>query len=447
MKQIRLKPGCRYLRLGAALLSLTMTACSFWSALPSADEQAVKLAETLEQGAYKSINRYSVESRREVWQHGQSELDVVLTSPTEHGNYPLIIYLPGLGESAEAGKVWQEHWAQAGYVVFSLQAVEAAKALQALETKFSEDDETENEPALRADEIDRELPEADERLKRAEDLHQRRSPTARNSELRYLGREYFSDSNLERRLAHLYWAYQQFKNRAAARQAPYVSADLSKVILAGYELGAQTVAAASGETFTIRRPENNGLEPAAVIVLSPAVDLATGNTRARFQALKPPMLVITGTRDNDPYAISSAAARTGIWEHAPAGNKLLLLLQDAGHRLLAGSESGGRFGRENARERMGGIFSSDTGWDGRSSGRSGSRRSSADSSFMSRGVIDAPFDRERPRPDLGYKHVAAVLSVSTAFLDLQSKHDEFAKSWLGDRANLWLGKAGSLKTK
>lgn len=53
----------------------------------------------------------------------------------------------------------------------------------------------------------------------------------------------------------------------------------------------------------------------------------------------------------------------------------------------------------------------------------------------------------RKDPDLGYKHVAAIFSTSTAFLDAVVKNDPFARAWLDDKANQWLGKAGVLRNK
>ena len=46
-----------------------------------------------------------------------------------------------------------------------------------------------------------------------------------------------------------------------------------------------------------------------------------------------------------------------------------------------------------------------------------------------------------------YNQVAAIFSVSTAFLDLVCKHDSVAGSWLSTKANPWLDKSASLKIK
>lgn len=45
------------------------------------------------------------------------------------------------------------------------------------------------------------------------------------------------------------------------------------------------------------------------------------------------------------------------------------------------------------------------------------------------------------------KHIAAVFSISGAFLDSVSKSDTLAQSWLSQKANQWLKKPSNLKIK
>ncbi len=430
-------------RIGITLLMFLISACSLLPSAPSVEEQTEKLAGVLAKGAYKPITKFQIQNIQDVWLHNQSELEISLTAPSETGSYPLIIYLPGLGEDAKAGRFWREAWAKAGYVVFSIQALKTAKALKALESKQGEDKILDDTDALPPDEVDFELPAADERLSLSKD-RRRNSRSARNSELRYLGHEYFAVENLQNRLQQLFWAYQQFKIRASTHQPLYASADLSRVVLAGYELGSQTVSAIAGEHFDTDLPRDKDLKPVAAILLSPPVDVATGNMHSRFQALNLPILVITGSEDNDPYTISSASARTGIWDYAPTGDKYLLLLQGAGHRLLSGSEMGGRFSQERSGGWLGSAFTHDS--DSNHGSRSGNR-STTDPLSPPEGIIDDSYERNRKNETIGYKHVAAVMSVSSAFLDMLLKRDEFAQSWLSEKANPWLGRVGSLKSK
>jgi hypothetical protein len=145
-------------------------------------------------------------------------------------------------------------------------------------------------------------------------------------------------------------------------------------------------------------------------------------------------LVVTGTEDNDPYAISSASVRTSLWEHAAAGGKYLLMLQSAGHQVLAGSEVNSRFaaGRRGLsdQEQFGGS-------------QLGRRNPNANQGLIA-GLMG---DRGRRNIEQSYKQVAAVASVSSAFLDAVVKNDEFARFWLADKSNAWLGNAGQIKQR
>lgn len=128
--QIRKQARC-LLIVYVTVLSLVLNACSFFGGLPSQDEQSQKLVETMEKG-YAPARGFMIDSSREVWMHNGTELEVVMTMPTAPGSYPLIIYLPGLGEDAKAGLLWRETWAKAGYAVFSLQSVAVGQALKEL---------------------------------------------------------------------------------------------------------------------------------------------------------------------------------------------------------------------------------------------------------------------------------------------------------------------------
>lgn len=426
-----------------ALLVLSLGACSFFGAsLPSSNEQVGKLAEAMEKGGYAPVRGLEIDSSHDIWMHGRTELEVAMTAPTAPGSYPLIIYLPSLGEDAKAGRLWRETWAKAGYAVFSMQPLMIGQALKALGPALAEPGGPDDGERLGPDEDGMAPPEETDGGWFGE-KRRRPSRTARNSEMRYLGHEYFGADNLKNRMEQLFWAYQQLKIRAGLRQPLFASADFSRVILAGYDLGAQTVTAVLGENFEAALPSSAELKPMAAMVLSPSVNLATGNVRSRFQKLNLPMLIVTGTEDNDPYAIGSGTVRTAVWEYAPAGGKYLLLLNNAGHRLLAGAEMGGRFGWQE-QDGFGGSPGGGLGGSGRPGGMGGR---GMDGGGPPGGMMIGGPGGERRNPDLGYKHVAAIFSASTAFLDAVVKNDEFARFWLDDKASNWLGKAGSLRIR
>lgn len=419
-----------------------LVACSSRPPLPSEEDQQEKLAEALSNGAYKTARNFPVDAVHDIWMYQQTELEVELLGPKVPGSYPLIIYLPSLGEDARAGRLWRETWAKAGYLVFSMQPIQTSQALKALEAERRFDNPQQapdDEDTAFADENAEPRPD-ESRDSWFGEKRKRPSRSARESEIRYVGHQYFAVENLKNRLDHLFWAYRQLHTRVGLRQGLYASADLNNVILAGYDLGAQTVTAALGEAFGTDLPHSDELKPVAAIVLSPSVDLAEGNVRSRFQALKLPMLTITGTEDNDPYAISSTAVRTAVWEQTPAGQKYLLLLNGGGHRLLAGNELGGRFG-------LGGATGDEFGMGGMAAGGGpggGGRRGPPGGGSGPGGMFGKS---ERLDPNLGYKQVAAIASVSSAFLDMLIKKDEFAQAWLLEKAGKWLDRSGSLKTR
>ena len=422
-------------------------ACSTWLGAPSLEAQTEKLSEIQQRGGYQPTRSLAIETLSQRWNNTGAELQVTITAPASPGSYPLIVYLPGLGEDAEAGSLWRETWAKAGYIVFSLQATEIADALKDLQAQTLDDDQTLARQPRHQDEIDRMLPSADDETT----SRQRRGVTeiARNSELRYLGHTHFAPANLQQRLNHLFWCFSRLKQLAQTGQAPFTKANLSKIIVAGFELGAQTTSALAGEQVDISLPRHDDFSPLGYVQLSPVVDLAGGNLRKRFQNLQQPMLVITSPQDEDPYAISSASARSSLWEFAPADRKYLLLLKDAGHRLLAGSDRGDRSQqafRSNAADDFYNPFSNSESGPGHSNKR---QKSSPGTLAGQRYWLDSD-DRENAkqlRQVLGYQQVAAILSVSTAFIDQLCNADANSAYWLNHEANGWLGAAGVLKYK
>ncbi|MCK9608466.1 MAG: hypothetical protein M0R33_18660 [Methylomonas sp.] len=427
------------------LLCLMISACSSRPKLPSPEQQAEKLAQALDDSGYKPTRDFEISSVNDIWRHDQVELEVAMIAPTKPGAYPLIIYLPSLGEDVKAGRLWRENWAKAGYAVFSIQPVSISQALKDLGPQrggspMNSDDSLDDQSIeAKADDSDDSITKDRRRSLRM----------ARDSDLRYLGHQYFAVEALKNRMDQLFWAYQQLKIKAGMKQSLYGSADVSKVILAGYDLGAQTVTAVLGENFNTTLPNSIELKPLAAIVLSPSIDLAEGNARNRFQALNLPILVITGSEDNDPYAISSASVRTGLWEDSPSGDKYLLLLKGGGHRLLSGSGIFSHFDRGETggleSRRHGGLdaagqlneFSNQFGGHGRN------QQNSNDEGMLAWGSGN----KEADKGERAYKQVAAVISTTLAFLDVVFKKDEFARFWLRENANIWLDKTGSIKVR
>jgi hypothetical protein len=441
------------------LLAGLLSACSSAPKIASPEEQAQKLQAVMDKGGYAPASTLDFDSISETWNHDGTELDVLMTAPRQPGKYPLIIYLPSLGENAKAGRLWREAWVKAGYAVFSMQPKAIGQALKELDPKRpgipGKDNPKDNPDEDIADQ-DEDTDKNDQHGKSGKS-DARSSKSARSSELRYLGHEFFAVDALKNRMEQLYWAYQQLSIRVTMGLPLYAAADLGHIVLAGYDLGAQTVTAVLGEDFMTPLPENRAFKVDAAIVLSPSIDLAEGNVRKRFQKLNLPLLVISGSEDNDPYAISSASVRAAVWEFSPPGDKYLLQLTGNVHALLAGKDLGGRFNVKEGQDKE-----DDGGWFGGGSSRGrfdqlsqqyGGGGGNGGSGQHSRGQNNpgnnskTNDNAEQKRQELGYKQVAAVYSSSTAFLDKLLKNDEFAQFWIADKANTWLDRAGILKSR
>jgi len=330
-------------------------------------------------GGYEPRLRFAFRAIREGWRCGAARLQVGMLLPDGTGPYPVVVYLPGLGEGVDAAPLWQEAWARAGYAVVALQPEAAAQALRGLGRGGRRD-------------------------------------------LAGIGRSQFSRKALERRLDQLSWCLAELLERVRRRQPPFAALDLTKVAVAGFDLGAQATAALAGEVALARPSDWNGIRLRSAIVLSPLVDLALGKLNSRFKSIRLPLLAVTGEEDRDPWGISSPSLRPAIWQQGPPGDQYLLLLPAASHRDL-----GGALAVEEPAE--------GDGADWLPQGPEGGRRRSA------------PLEWEaRPRPADG-REQAAIRSVTTAFLDATVKGDAHARRWLQQAAPGWLGPVGVLKVR
>lgn len=192
------------------------------------------------------------------------------------GACPVVVYLPGLGETARAGRRWREAWAQAGYAVLSLQAL-------------------------------------------AEDESAWRSELARSGEFRQLGQERFGSVAAARRVAQLRRVLPQLRQRSELGQL-----DWSHAALAGYELGAQTAL-----DFAAATPDFNWQ---AVLLISPPNASAPADWRL-------PVLLLSGEHDGDPLAqldTGHAAQRQALFRSLP-GPTWQLWLRVMNHAQFSGS--------------------------------------------------------------------------------------------------------------
>jgi len=384
--------GTRCALLLLCALGMALPGCKSTPSLATKPEAAVQ---RLAEHGYRADAHYDTATYRETWLDGETPLDVSVVEPTTHGPFPLIIYLPGLGESAAGGALWRTAWAEAGYSVLTVQPAPLG------------------ESALR-------------------------SEKARAGDFRGLAKEHFSAASLKVRIDHLSFAVLELKRRAGKGLAPYSVIDTRRVALAGFDLGAQTTAALVGEKADGVGSPRADWSIRAAVLLSPYVDLAApGGVSQRFAAISIPVLSVTGTEDADPFGlVSSPGLRRAPWQSMPAGDKYLLLLSSGSHRLLAGvgyTETGAPSALEENEAGQGGNADSPIGAAKRS--RHGAENANRGGSDDARG---RPFDAQQ---------IAAVRIVTTAFLDATVRDDPVAREWLAKDAPRWLGESAHLQVR
>ena len=88
---------------------------------PTVDEAQVKIGKCR---GYLSDERFSITTTFSNRHIDQRSFALAWTAPVAGNSLPVIVYLPGLGESRTAGESWRTAWAQAGYAVLSVQLLD-----------------------------------------------------------------------------------------------------------------------------------------------------------------------------------------------------------------------------------------------------------------------------------------------------------------------------------
>jgi dienelactone hydrolase len=391
--------GSRLLVCFPMALSILVAACQH-APRSNATEPVAKQARP---AGYQAEQRYATTSILEAWTLAGQPVEMTLVRPTGSDVFPLLIYLPGLGEPSNAGVAWRQAWAQAGYAVLSLQSVADGQTLWS-------------------------------------------SAQAKSGDFPDLAREHFSRQALSRRLAMLRTLFEELNHRHESGALRGV--DMSRIALAGFDLGAQTVMAAAGETGYDAEPFALPGAVKCVIVLSPYADSAGAGFEQRFATIHGPVLSVTSMDDNDPYGLVTAAAiRRAPFEHMPPGQKYLLSLGNAPHALIAGQEAPGADNSALTRDESTRSTSGDSSNPGRGTGRRGGagggsqrgRHGGGDASADTRSSSAPPISKAAWAAQL-----ADVRSVTTAYLDANLKNDGVAREWLTSDARRWLGQEADL---
>ena len=418
----------------ACLMSLA-AACSSWMHHGPVDRDG-EIKDFTSHGGYAWQN-YTVNSTRETWLHDDIPIEVSIMIPNAPGQLPVVVYLPGTGEDTGHGELWRRPWAQAGYVVVTIQPKE-----------YGEDLWVGNK--------------------------------VRPGDFKVVGRAVFSRHALENRVSQLQWALGKLAARIHSGDKRYASVDMGRMAVAGYDLGAQTAMVLAGEKADLALTNPLPVFRAAAII-SPYADPAAEKATGRYADIRMPILLVSSEQDNDPAKISTPESRKSIWNDLPPGEKHLLLFASANHRLLSGTMSNSLYWSEVigpiTHERGKKGTGADQGGDGKngatsspgrgffdamktqlgigqtpvtfdayagdtSSGGGGGRsrhsNASSDSGNKSKSQDEGISQEEITLQTNAARQMAIVVNVTTAFLDMTLKDSKEARAWLSEDCPPWL---------
>jgi hypothetical protein len=351
--------------------------------------------------AYVSDEHYGVTTAMSNWTLGATSYEIALTVPDKRGRYPLVIYLPGLGEARDAGSTWRSTWTQAGYAVLSVQPL-------------------------------------------ADDATGWSAPKARTGDFAALARVRYSGKIMSARIDSLQAVWRELAQRQAIGEAPLERIDLSRVAIAGFDLGAFTAMTIAGETMRDLPKLEIGMPVAAVIALSPYADFSGPTFTDRYRSIKGPVLSVTTDGDADAIGMVTApSVRKAPFQYMPAGDKFLMLLWSVPHVILGGSanaESPAANGtaKADAGSRPGQGVIADTGV------RPKKKTPDQEASETDRAVALGTTVASATANAIG---TAAIAGVTTAFLDAYVKNDVVAQEWLEKDAPRWLRDKGEFVKK
>lgn len=395
---------------GSLALALALLAGCGTQAPLKADEAQVR---QFSGKGYLTDDQYGIATSYASWQNGNSEYEIALTVPSQPGRYPLVIYLPALGENRMAGEAWRTTWARAGYAVLCLQPL-------------------------------------------AEDARAWSSERARRGDFTLLARERYSGKIMSDRLQALSAILQELVRHQSANESPLDRVDLSKIAIAGFDLGAYTAMSVAGESLPSLVVPEFPLAIRAVIALSPYASFAGSGLESRYRAIGMPVLSITSDEDADALGlVTSPSLRKAPYEYMPEGDKYLAILAGIPHRAFSGGNAlgaevseprpaaltgnAGVEGSERSHAKGGGGKGGGGRKEGGGRGKAGSRESAS--------VEPGSWPGQHLTPTAQAMAVAAVQGISTAFLDSVVKEDAIAREWLRKDANRWLKNTGELKRK
>jgi dienelactone hydrolase len=386
-----------YFLIATVFSALLTGGCSSSPKKPVIDQAKVK---QFSARGYDSGTEYATSNSRLWLSIGNECCQIALAQPKREGKYPLVIYLPGLGESSDAGSDMRIAWAKSGYVVLSFQALKDDESIWS-------------------------------------------SEAAHNADFAFIRQDRHSPEIVSKRLDILAKVIVYLKQHVASGDADLQRIDMTRIAVIGFDIGARSAMIVAGEN--VQNVSITGLPVSAggVIALSPYADYSGPGFDTRYQNIDIPVLSITSDSDGDMQESVPSALHQAPFQYMPPSNKYLLLLDGASHSVIGdqrtasadATEKDGGEQHENHSNNGGGSNSGRTSRHGKrsSNGESGSGFPSGNKAGIS------PTQRAMTE--------VAIEQVTTAFLNAYIKNDQLSSEWLRKDAQSWLDKSGELKQK
>jgi dienelactone hydrolase len=353
---------------------------------------------------YDSGTEYAIDSSKLTINLDNVSLQLSLVHPRREGKYPLVLYLPGLGETSDAGSKFRNAWATSGFAVISIQL------LSEDETIFS-------------------------------------TPAAREGDFSYIRHDRYSTEVVSNRLKMLAKLIEYIKKEVEAGDTNFSNIDLEHFAIVGFDIGANSAMIEAGEEVPSITNSGIPLKVAGVIALSPYTDFSGSAFNSRFQNINVPVLSVTSDADDDSHGVVPITLHQAPFQYMPTGDKYLLLLAGASHAVIGNGVQGKETPAPVSNERKNETenVNSNKGSGRGRGGRNGKKSSENDSSNSV--ATAAPAKRPPAGPTQRAMMEVSIEKISTAFLNAYMKNDSLAKNWLSNEAQPWLYNIGQLKGK
>jgi len=357
---------------------------------------------------YVSAEHDAVTTGQYAWTFAGRDVNVVLSAPRRSGLAPVLVYLPGLGESSQAGEQWRTAWSSAGYAVLSVQAL-------------------------------------------SEDARAWSSDLARDGDFKLLGRQRFSGKVMNDRVEMLAVVLAEAQHRAAAGESPWQGLDWDRIAIAGFDLGAYAAMAVAGEHVPDAESVAGRFPLRAAIALSPFASSVGESFDTRYSDIRAPVLSVTSASAEDVLGlVDGAYLRDVPFKHLAGPDKYLLFLQGVHHAELSGGVEAKSPKTDSDQGKRSADSAKRSGGDSSSQHRKGGRRAdTGGNGNLERGRTDGGqgVTAESLSATGSELRLIATRAVSTAFLDAYVKDDPMAREWLNAGAAGWLGTTGDLRQR